>query len=63
MRLWPCVVLTCRLLLQLLLRPSVSPSTKRHVAEILQALAASKLGAYHTGTAKAAARGCLAVQQ
>jgi hypothetical protein len=39
-------VLLCvpRLLLQLLLRPSVGPVTKRHTAEILQALAATKLG-------------------
>uniref|UniRef100_A0A383VDW4 Uncharacterized protein n=1 Tax=Tetradesmus obliquus TaxID=3088 RepID=A0A383VDW4_TETOB len=32
-----------RLLLQLLLRPGVGPVTKRHTAEILQALAATKL--------------------
>jgi hypothetical protein len=34
----------CRLLLQLLLQPNVGAVTKRHTAEILQALAATKLG-------------------
>lgn len=45
-----CVACICahtythRLLLQLLLRPSVGPVTKRHIGGILQALAATKLG-------------------
>jgi hypothetical protein len=32
------------LLLQLLLRPHVGPTTKRHIGGVLQALAATKLG-------------------
>jgi hypothetical protein len=34
-----------RLLLQLLLRPGVDAATKRHIGGVLQALAATKLGA------------------